>query len=35
MAAGFDPFLDRARTILRDLELDADAIITESFGPQP
>lgn len=35
MAAGFDPFLERSRTILRDLELDADAIITESFGPQP
>ncbi len=35
MAVGFDPFLDRARAALRDLELDADAIITESFGPQP
>lgn len=35
MAVGFDPFLERSRAILRDLELDADAIITESFGPQP
>ena len=35
MAVGFDPFLERSRTILRDLELDAGAIITESFGPQP
>ena len=35
MAVGFDQFLDRARTILRDLELDTGAIITESFGPQP
>jgi ferredoxin-NADP reductase len=35
MAVGFDPFLDRVRATLRDLELDADAIITESFGPQP
>ena len=35
MAAGFDPFLDRSRTTLRDLELDSDALITESFGPQP
>jgi ferredoxin-NADP reductase len=35
MAAGFDPFLDRARTSLRDLELDPDALISESFGPQP
>jgi ferredoxin-NADP reductase len=35
MAVGFDPFLERVRATLRDLELDADAIITESFGPQP
>ena len=35
MAVGFDQFLDRARTILRDLELDTGAIITETFGPQP
>ena len=35
MAAGFDPFLERARKILRDLEMDAGAIISESFGPQP
>lgn len=35
MAAGFDPFLERARTTLRDLELDAESLITESFGPQP
>jgi ferredoxin-NADP reductase len=35
MAAGFDPFLDRARIALRELELDADAVISESFGPQP
>jgi ferredoxin-NADP reductase len=35
MAVGFDPFLERSRGSLRDLELEADAIITESFGPQP
>lgn len=35
MAVGFDPFLERVRSTLRDLELDADAIISESFGPQP
>jgi len=35
MAVGFDPFLERSRAILRDLEIATDAIITESFGPQP
>jgi len=35
MAVGFDPFLERARAALRDLELNTRAIIAESFGPQP
>jgi ferredoxin-NADP reductase len=35
MAVGFDPFLERARAALRDLELSTGAIIAESFGPQP
>ena len=35
MAAGFDPFLERARKALQAIEVDADAMITESFGPQP
>ena len=35
MAAGFDPFLDRVRAALRSIEADADAAITETFGPEP
>jgi ferredoxin-NADP reductase len=35
MAAGFDPFLDRARRAIEGLGLDAGSMITESFGPQP
>ena len=35
MAAGFDPFLERVRTALRAMEFDADAAITETFGPEP
>ena len=35
MAAGFDPFLERARMALQSIEADANAMITESFGPQP
>ena len=35
MAAGFDPFLDRARTALQSIEVDAGKMIVESFGPQP
>lgn len=35
MAAGFDPFLDRARKALQSIEVDSDAMISESFGPQP
>jgi ferredoxin-NADP reductase len=35
LAAGFDPFLDRVKTALRSIEVDADAAITETFGPEP
>ncbi len=35
MAAGFDPFLDRARAALQSIEVDAGKMIVESFGPQP
>jgi ferredoxin-NADP reductase len=35
MAAGFDPFLDRAREAMRSIELDPDSMISETFGPQP
>lgn len=35
LAAGFDPFLERVRKALRDIEADADAAITETFGPEP
>ncbi len=35
MAAGFDGFLSRCRKALDDLDLDATAIISESFGPEP
>jgi ferredoxin-NADP reductase len=35
LAAGFDPFLDRVKAALRSIEADADAAITETFGPEP
>lgn len=35
MAAGFDPFLDRARQAVGKAGGDANAMITETFGPQP
>jgi ferredoxin-NADP reductase len=35
MAAGFDPFLDRARVALEENGIDPAAMISESFGPQP
>jgi len=35
MAAGFDPFLERATHALRDIEVDPSRVISESFGPQP
>ena len=35
MAAGFDPFLDRARHALTEIEVDATRMISESFGPEP
>jgi ferredoxin-NADP reductase len=35
MAAGFDPFLERARKAVQSVQADAGAMITESFGPQP
>lgn len=35
MATGFDGFLERVRTALVSIEADADAAITETFGPQP
>jgi ferredoxin-NADP reductase len=35
MAAGFDPFLERARKALQSIEADPDAVISETFGPQP
>jgi ferredoxin-NADP reductase len=35
MAAGFDPFLDRARRALETAGIDVTAMITESFGPLP
>jgi ferredoxin-NADP reductase len=35
MAAGFDPFLDKVREMLRGIEADADNIVSETFGPQP
>ncbi|HEX2120631.1 MAG TPA: FAD-dependent oxidoreductase [Thermoanaerobaculia bacterium] len=35
MAAGFDPFLARARKAVEGVEGDPDAMITETFGPQP
>jgi ferredoxin-NADP reductase len=35
MAAGFDPFLERVHKALDGIHVDADAMITETFGPQP
>jgi len=35
MAAGFDPFLERARHALADLGVDYGSVIAESFGPLP
>ena len=35
MAAGFDPFLERARKALDSIHADASAMISETFGPQP
>ena len=35
MAAGFDPFLDRARKALKSIDVDPGAMIAETFGPQP
>ena len=35
MAAGFDPFLQRAREVVRRVGGNPDAMITESFGAQP
>ncbi len=35
MAAGFDSFLERARTCIRKLGIDRSSVIEESFGPQP
>lgn len=35
MAAGFDPFLERARKAVESIQADPGAMITETFGPQP
>ena len=35
MAAGFDPFLERARKAVAAIGGDAGAMISETFGPQP
>jgi len=35
MASGFEPFLIRARAAVTRVGVDASAMITESFGPQP
>jgi len=35
MAAGFDPFLERANSALQRVGFDASKVISESFGPQP
>jgi ferredoxin-NADP reductase len=35
MAAGFDPFLERARKAVSTIGADPAAMITETFGPQP
>jgi len=35
MAAGFDHFLERAMTALDEIAVDRNAVISESFGPEP
>ena len=35
MAAGFDPFLERARAAVKRAGVDPSAILSESFGAQP
>jgi len=35
MASGFDPFLERARKAVTSIGVDPDAMITETFGPEP
>ena len=35
MAAGFEPFLERSRSAMRDLGIDPREVISESFGPPP
>lgn len=35
MAAGFDPFLDRARKAVASTGADLEAMVVETFGPQP
>ena len=35
MAAGFDPFLERARKAMQSIEVDPAGMISETFGPQP
>ena len=35
MAAGFDGFLERARKAVESIQADPNAMITETFGPQP
>lgn len=35
MIAGFDPFLDRAKKALENVNADPTAAIAETFGPQP
>ena len=35
MAAGFDPFLERARKAVSSIGADPGALLTETFGPQP
>jgi phenol hydroxylase P5 protein len=35
MAAGFDPFLERVRTALTAITVDPEALISETFGPNP
>ena len=35
MAAGFDDFLERARTCVRKIGVDPETIIEETFGPKP
>jgi ferredoxin-NADP reductase len=35
LAAGFDPFLERATRALEEIDVDPSRVISESFGPQP